>query len=538
MSKRIVIGYNSISDPHFRVMLEEAETAIASGEEVVYAYCDGVAKICACNRFGSSFQCAKCRFLNHHFLRRLKGRARVVGLSSSTPRKTTFDYRTMEDVKRITYKGVNVGYGAFSLYSFFSRDLLDEMTDEKRHDINQLLGQACLYADCAWNLFETEKPDAISVYNGRFPETRPFLELAKGKGIPVRVNEVVLDDTDARRKEYKIFYFHDSLPQGVAENRKLIASLWGLDRIPQRQKSARAEEFYTDRRGGKPTTDTFNPVSATTFLKHQVAGSLPDDFDPAKRNLVIFNSSEDEYISIDPEFESYALYKRQYDGIRAVLDAAKTMSNAHVYLRIHPNLAKVRQPYHTSLYNLPKEYDFLTVIGATDKCSSYALMDIADKIIVFGSTIGAEATYWGKPVIQLGTSLYSLLDIAYRPKSFSELQSLLSSNLPPKSRDEAIQYGYYLCGRAELAKRAEHIDMGLIRWRDLDIPTWPRLFGSAVAMHRFRSFKGVPRVSLLKPVLAAIVSVSKVLLPDKVYDSLRSRYRAVFQRRKKRVGRE
>ena len=526
--KRLVIGYSSLIDPQFRVMLEEAERCIEVGEDVLFAYCNGVAKCCMGNGTAAKARCTKCRLLNFWFLRRFQKRARVLRFPHGTEHTERFEYKSADEIKSITYKGVNIGYGAFSTWSLFTRDLLEEITPQKRIRMDFLLNQACIYADCAHMIMDSEHPDSVSVYNARLLETRAFFDVARARGVPVRINEVVLDDSIAGKKEFKLFYFDNAFPQDVNKNKELLDELWSSQGSSIEQKKAKAEDFFHKRRGGLPTTDTFNPGAATTYLKHQVAGALPSGFDSKKKNIAIFNSSEDEYISIDAEFESYALYKRQYDGIRAVLDAVRDAVEYHVYLRIHPNLAQVNQPYHTKLYALPKEYPNLTVVGATDKCSSYALMEACCKIVVFGSTIGAEATYWGKPVIQLGSSLYSLLDVAYRPRSFVELQALLKEPLSPKPQSNAIKYGYYLCGRIELATPAKHIDMGLCDDGEFkSIPTWPKILGSAARTQRLRWPKRMERPLTFNRILAPLLPPLKFILPKYVYDRFRRFYHSV-----------
>ena len=70
-------------------------------------------------------------------------------------------------------------------------------------------------------------------------------------------------------------------------------------------------------------------------------------------------------------------------------------------------------------------------------------MDKADKIIVFGSTMGAEAAYAGKVVINLVMASYSFLKICYNPKSIDEFKELLlSDNLKPLDNYNCLKYGY------------------------------------------------------------------------------------------------
>ena len=58
--------------------------------------------------------------------------------------------------------------------------------------------------------------------------------------------------------------------------------------------------------------------------------------------------------------------------------------------------------------------------------------------------MGVEATFWGKPSILLGRSLYENLNACYTPKNVDELISLIEKDIPAKDRLGAIKYAYYL----------------------------------------------------------------------------------------------
>lgn len=86
-------------------------------------------------------------------------------------------------------------------------------------------------------------------------------------------------------------------------------------------------------------------------------------------------------------------------------------------MRVHPNLKNVHYQYHLLLYDLSLKYPNITVIGADSDISTYDIMDNAEKVIVFGSTMGLESSYWGKPVILLSGSFYYYMNVCYIPKS-------------------------------------------------------------------------------------------------------------------------
>jgi hypothetical protein len=76
------------------------------------------------------------------------------------------------------------------------------------------------------------------------------------------------------------------------------------------------------------------------------------------------------------------------------------------------------------------------------------------KIITFGSTLGIEATFWGKPSINLGKSLYMNMDVTYNCKSHDETMNyIFNENLKPLFvNDNVYKYGFYILNYGEQYK--------------------------------------------------------------------------------------
>jgi len=71
-------------------------------------------------------------------------------------------------------------------------------------------------------------------------------------------------------------------------------------------------------------------------------------------------------------------------------------------------------------------------------------MQQADKVVTFGSTVGIEAPFWGKPSILGGRAVYQQLGSTYNPDSHEELMGLLlTSGLPPNDKLGSLMYGYF-----------------------------------------------------------------------------------------------
>ena len=92
---------------------------------------------------------------------------------------------------------------------------------------------------------------------------------------------------------------------------------------------------------------------------------------------------------------------------------------------------------------MKKKYKNLTVIEPDEKIDTYALMEACDKVLSTYSTIGCEATYWGKVSIIAGVAPYDELDCVYQAKSFEDLFRLIDDKaLAPKLKENSLPYGY------------------------------------------------------------------------------------------------
>ena len=120
------------------------------------------------------------------------------------------------------------------------------------------------------------------------------------------------------------------------------------------------------------------------------------------------------------------LYNTQNEAINKLVSYFEGNDEYHFYLRIHPNLGKVKNVQTDEVNQM--EYNNLTIIGPNQPIDTYAIIDACDKSIVFGSTSGIEATYWGKASVLLGKSFYYYLEEAcYKPETYEDLYKLIST---------------------------------------------------------------------------------------------------------------
>jgi hypothetical protein len=474
------------------LLLDEAEILIQKGETPLFLSCDGtLSSYCFTNVTGNRNICKLCRLMRqkgmkalskpvkNYFIRDLLNPDEINYITNCP-----LPYNSVDDVLDITYKGVDIGYATISHYCTTTRDFTPTITAPLRKTLDGFLRTAMFLTDAVKSLLSKHSFASASLFNGRTFDTRPFLRLCVAQHIPTRVFELA----DIRGITKKICFW-DSLPQNVEMQGKLIMSYW--QQVPASEKPLAykiGHEFFEKRRTGIRAGDR-------VFIDKQVSGRLPDNWDSNKKNIVFFGSSEDEFVAIDKTWDSHKFAKTQIDGIRKVLDLIRDeQASHHVYLRIHPNLAGISYAYHTDLYKLEQEYPVLTIIPPTSPISSYSLLDHADKVIVYGSTIGIEGCYWGKPVILIGPAYYQHLDACYIPKNDADLKRLLLTELAPKSQLPAIMYGYSILGN--VGTPFEHFDFSLF---------WLDLFLRKVVRNR------ETRIKILTPLLPFVQSIIRMI---------------------------
>ena len=471
--------YSSCSNayPHFGVQMDEAEKLFREGHEVSFTYCEGVVDTCFKNMHANAALCQLCQFGYRQTLNKLSKGIEIIPMKNRDLENVpVFNYSTVEDIKKLMYKEVYIGYAILSTYISLTRNPSPEITVDSRVYFNHLLEQACKLTDSIYEIIVNNKPDVICVYNGRFLESRPFYDIAKNLNIKIICNEVI--GGSGSNDPFRKVFFENSMPHLPKTFSNRIIDLWNSSTLTEEVKMQIGESFYKNRKHGVPSGDK-------VFTKHQEKGKLPLNWDNTKKNIIIFNSSEDEFAAVGKDFEKYLLFNSQLEGIKHILTTIKN-KDYYFYLRIHPNLASVNYSYHTDLLLLEKSFDNITVIKATDSISTYSLMDAADKVVVFGSTTGIEATYWGKPSILLAGAMYYYINACYIPKTKEEVTEFITSDLDVMDNFSSIQYGYYIMDREFLSTRSIYFDLNTQDYSVLGFkcrqPKYMTLFGSNALM--------------------------------------------------------
>lgn len=340
---------------------------------------------------------------------------------------------SMSDLLALRYKGESMGLGVASAAVTLLVDSEPDLTNN-RELIEDLMWDFAYAYECTSAQLATEEYDYAIVFNGRMPASRGAQCAARHASVTPLFFE--------RGANKDSFYFSDSMPHDFDGGRSAIESLWGQAVLtaPLQSKQLAAEHFEAIRAG-----KAFNWRSFTNHQSARRATALLERHG-CNDYVVFFTSSEDELVAIREPSESGQWPSSQFDALRAAALAVEAQGFRFL-IRIHPNMTEKASTEVLRWKKFLSEPEFrnTVVIPPKDRASSYTLLDRSTAVITAGSTIGAEATYFGKPSILLGDSIYaSFLKPKARPRSQFELQKALEDPYSLTDRDAILPFGLWL----------------------------------------------------------------------------------------------
>lgn len=425
MKIAIIAPFASVN-PHFEMELELAQQHLDAGDQVEYFSCTGQLANCDFNNTKDQQRCTEC------LLRREMG----LGLLSAHLKNNAFvQLNAAEQALRFEFENVDqliayridefdIGYAALSSLVSVVRDPEPNLTEH-----GPLLKR---FLESAWQtyrftrrLLQSQQFDRVYTLNGRFAAMRAVLRACEAEGV-----DCFLHERGCNKDHYELFENH--LPHDITAINDTIGRLWN-DADPQTRQST-GEAWFHDR---------VNRVETAwkSFVTGQEQGMLPEGFDRKKKNVAIFCSSDDEFVAIGDHWRN-ELYPNQVTAIAQIATSLlETQPDIHLWVRVHPNLIRVENQRKRDMLGL--SFPNVTIIAPEDKVDTYALMNAADITASFGSSVGIEAVFWGRPSVLLGPCLYQHLEGPVRSMSHHHTIELLASDLKPATKTGAYQYGFW-----------------------------------------------------------------------------------------------
>ena len=415
--------------PHLETELELMADYLEQGHEVYALQCRGELPTCFANWEHRPALCLECRGRFDKGMAILGGRVTVIPMSppDSSLEGIPSDFSDIDSLKSFTWEGAQIGLSAVSTLITKSGDHGFD-TVANRESVDREVRAAIDVFRNFKEVAQRIKADHAVIFNGRFSTSLPAINACDQLGITYSTHD---------RGGTKDHYWHiqgtevNDLDYAIREiTRKWMST-------PETEAMKRGSRFFTDRR-------TRVEHCWRSFTKRQQREQLPPEFDSGQHNIAIFNSSIEETEALRFWPRQIRIYKDEVDAISRIVESTADDPAIHFYLRIHPNLAGRDNTQLRDLSRLHGRYRNLSLIEAGSPVDTYALMERSAAIVTFGSTLGVESCYWGKPSILIGRALYENEDCAYVPADHDETVRLIRQrNLSPRPQIGAIRYGLW-----------------------------------------------------------------------------------------------
>lgn len=333
---------------------------------------------------------------------------------------------SIDSLRNFRFDGAAIGLGTLAS---LVRRLGDSAPgfEQNQAIVDQLLNSAYQAFALSRQLIESWRPASVLVYNGRFAVSKGISEAARLSGAEVLYHELV--STCER------FYLSRHSVHSMRHSRRDLVELW---ESAGEDKYELAERYFTPGRGGITLFET-------QFLEFQRRDQASPRSD--RWQIVYFVSSIDEYAAVEDGFED-PLFESQHAAAQWLADWVAEHPDTELIIRLHPRmrLLSVRERcWWDSLGSAN-----VTVLYAESPVDSYGLAAQADRVVVYHSSMGAEASYLGAVSILIGDADYRGLGCVYEPKTVAELDRLLCEvGLRAKPRENCLPFGYQRLMRGE-----------------------------------------------------------------------------------------
>jgi hypothetical protein len=438
----LLVAYTPFAlwSPHFETEIEIIQNHLDQGGRAVVLSCGAELKTCEPNPEHKQIICAICKSRLKAGMKWLKGSVSHEDFYCLTGEQQAFidrlETRTWQDIDEIRsfmIDRVDIGMAALSSTVDAIREPEPDINLHGNLITRHLITAVMVYFSVK-NQLTKIKPDEFLTFNGRLSSLRPALRVAQQLGIMSYVHERagVIDRYCITKGTY---------PHDLNWIKAEIESVYRQPLLSEEDRQELALGWFKERRDGVDQ-------SWHSFTKNQKRDLLPREFNSNVVNIVIFISSEDEFVAI-AEWEN-PFYKNQNAAIAQLMEGIRGDERLRIFLRVHPNLKGVNNTQTKGIDELARCNPAIHLIPADSPISTYALIDSADVIITYGSTVGIEAAYAGRLSILMGRSPYEDLDVCLRPNSHAELISILKNiakgegyPLPAGHKLGIVKYGLF-----------------------------------------------------------------------------------------------
>ncbi len=436
--------------PHFETELELIADLLDRGDDVTVLRCTGQLASCLKNPAHKRYVCRECVSKIDAGLRTLPRvrteQMRDVAVDPRLPQH----FASADELRSYSLDGAELGRGVYA--TVCGHAFKDPKFDTRRWAATirtELEATYMAFANTR-DAITKHRIDRVYIFNGRFATTHGVICAAQQAGIAYSTHE--------RGGMPDRYLLRDrALPHDLALNTAEIEAVWA---DAPADKETIARRWFLERRNGVER-------AWPSFTKAQTVGLLPAGFDAKKHNIAVFNSTMEEYASFT-QWRS-PIYEDEVIGVARIARDLSSRPNTQLYLRVHPHLKGIPRDDNYQLRGyaeLERTTPNLTVIWPESPVHTYELLDRASVALTFGSTVGAEACFWGTPSVLAGHALYEKLDCAHTPRDHDAVMALLTTVPTAKPQIGAMKYGYWETARGLPYRRFRPTGLFTGNWLD------------------------------------------------------------------------
>lgn len=422
-----------IIEDYTRIFSELIEHHILKNDHIIIVNCKGSSGLnkCIANYRGDRSKCYKCKTGFNYILKKYSIQNNIEFLSYSQEYISTkkFNFQNYEDLRKIDYKGINIGNAAHSSAITTFRDHKYDLNKRKNFIIESLKNSVKKI-----NVLEKIRPNHVYSFNGRVSYYNTIVKYAEFSKIEYSIFEI-----SAKKNNY--VKIDNQLLHSVKSYTSQIEHVWKKSKIPLKEKEIQAEHFFNLNSGRAKNADyQITIFSRDKQTKNKKFEKLKTS---GKKIISIFNASRNEFECVEG-WNDKAFFDDDENLIDKICKYFIKNKEFLFVLRVHPNLKFLKNTQNKNIKKLNSNKNLL-IIYPNEEISSYEIMRLSETIITFGSTIGVEATYMGKKSISIGDSLYRELNCTYNPKSFNQLvYQIQNKDLASKPKKSTFKYGFYI----------------------------------------------------------------------------------------------
>ncbi len=322
-------------------------------------------------------------------------------------------------IRALTYQGSPVGRAILQVHPDRETPIAESYAWPRRWVVASARSYEWAF-DQATALIEQRGLTAMVVYNGRFLHDRAVADAAAMAGIPVLFYDSGGSDTDfdltpAETHDWadlqeRMLRMYEDWP---ADERDAIGASWFLDRVAHKD------------------------PDLAVFVEAQTRG-LRVDLPSGAKTIAYFSSSGDEIVELDLDWSQY--FGSQENALRELADACRARPDCTLIVRTHPHMRlKPREDLEAWTTAVDEAGPDLH-LGPDSPADSYELVKQADVVFTYGSTVGVEAAFAGKPVVVMGPNAYTALGCASQITTALEIAAAIEQP-PAVHSSAAIPYG-------------------------------------------------------------------------------------------------